>query len=64
MCINIVSDKNNFGNFLAVLKLFAQTNYNIQKNLTLSVAKNATYLSPKFKIKLLTLLVMIFCKLT
>ena len=64
MCINVVSDKNNFGNVLAVLKIFAQTNDNTQKNLTLSVAKNATHLSPKFKIKLLTLLVMIFCKLT
>ena len=64
MCINIVSNKNNSGNVLAVLKIFAQTNDNTQKNLTLSVAKNATYLSPKFKIKLLTLLVMIFCKLT
>ena len=64
MCINIVSNKNNSGNVLAVSKNFAQTNDNTQKNLTLSVAKNATYLSPKFKIKLLTLLVMIFCKLT
>ena len=55
---------NNWGYFLAILKLLAQTNDDLQNHLTSPVAKNSIYLSPKIQNEILTLLVMIFCKLT
>ena len=60
---SIASNENNCGNFLAILKLFAQTSDDPQSYVTSPVAKNATY-HQKFNIKLLTSLVRIFCKLT
>ena len=44
---NVVSNENNCGKFLAILKLLVQTNGNLQNHLTLPVAKNATSLLPK-----------------
>ena len=61
---NIPFSDNNWGYFLAILKLLAETSDNLQNHLTSSVAKNTTYLSPNFQNEILTLLVMIFCKLT
>ena len=59
---NVASSDNTCGNVLAILKLLAQINHDLQNHLTSPVAKNTTYSSPK--IRLLTLLVIIFCKLT
>ena len=61
---NVPFSDNSWGYFLAILKLLAETSDNLQNHLTSSVAKNTTYLSPNFQNEILTLLVMIFCKLT
>ena len=53
---------NNCSNFVAILKLLAQTNGDPQSHLTSTVAKNATYYQ-KFNMKLLTLLAVVFFKL-
>ena len=53
---SVVSKKNNRGNFLAISKLLAQTNDNIQNHLTLSVTKNATYLSPKIQNEIINII--------
>ena len=53
---NIVSNENNCGNFLAILKPLAQTNYNLQNHLTSPVAKNATYLSPKIQNEIISII--------
>ena len=60
---NVASIENNCGNFLAILKLLAQASDDLQSHLTSPIAKKATY-HQNFNVKLLTLLVMIFCKLT
>ena len=61
---NVPFSDNNWGYFLAILKVLAQTNDDLQNHLTSPVAKNTTYLSPKNQNEILTILVMIFCKLT
>ena len=59
---NVSSKENNCGKFLAILKLLAQTNEYLQNHLTLPVANNATYLSPKIQneINNIIVLIMIF----
>ena len=42
-CENVASNENNCSNFMAILKLLAQTNDDLQNHLTLPIAKNATY---------------------
>ena len=44
---SVGSSENNWGNFLAILKLLAQTNDDFQNRLISPVAKNATQLSAK-----------------
>ena len=46
---NVASNLNSSRNFLAILKLLAQTNDDLQNHLTSSVIKSATYLSPKIQ---------------
>ena len=53
---NVASNENNCGNFLAILKPLAQTNYNLQNHLTSPVAKNATYLSPKIQNEIISII--------
>ena len=60
---HVASNENNCGNFLAILKHLAQTTGDPQSHLTSPGAKNATY-PQKFKMKLLTFFIRIFCKLT
>ena len=53
---NVASKKNNCGNFLAILKLLAQTNDDLQNHLASPVAKNATYLSPKIQNEIINII--------
>ena len=46
---NVASSDNNCGNILAILKLLAQINHDLQNHLTSPVAKSTTYLSPKIQ---------------
>ena len=54
---NVASNEKNCGNFLAILKLLAQTNDDLQNHLTSSVAKNATCLSPKIQNEIINIIV-------
>ena len=53
---NVASKENNCGNFLAILKLLAQTNDDLQNHLTSPVAKNASYLSPKIQNEIINII--------
>ena len=46
---NVASNENNYGNFLAILKLLAQTNDDLQNHLTSPITNNTTYVSPKIQ---------------
>ena len=56
-CENVASKENNCGNFIAILKLLAQTNGNPQNHLTSPVAKNATSLSAKNQNEIVNIIV-------
>ena len=53
---NVPSNENNCVNFLAILKLLAQTIEDLQNHLTSPVAKNATYLSPKIQNEIINII--------
>ena len=53
---NVASNLNSSRNFLAILKLLAQTNDDLQNHLTSSVIKSATYLSPKIQNEIINII--------
>ena len=56
-CENVASKENYCGNFIAILKLLAKTNGNLQNHLTSPVAKNVTSLSPKIQNEIVNIIV-------
>ena len=53
---SITSNAMNSGNFLAILKLIAETNIDVKNHLNTPVAKNAMYISPKIQNEIINII--------